>query len=141
MGAQQQDRVGGGMEEVRQRVSDWRSTRPKLEPMPGELWGAAVSLAREHGLYRVARAVRVDYGALKDRLEQSDATAAPADDPSSSGAFAVMTLPLPTPPASPQAIAEVELLEADGSRLSIRLPCAVDLDVASVVSAFRTRAV
>jgi len=126
--------------EVRQRVSDWRSTRPKLEPMPVELWAAAVSLAREHGLYRIARALRVDYGTLKHRLETSAAAAVASDGRASSGAFAVMTLPLPAPPALPQAIAEVELLEADGSRLSIRLPGAVDLDVASVVSAFRMRA-
>ena len=69
MGAEQA-RVDVGIEEMRQRVREWRARRLKLEPMPGELWDSAVALAGEHGVYRVARTLRVDYGALKQRLEE-----------------------------------------------------------------------
>ena len=40
----------GRLEEVCQRVKGWRETRPKLGPMPQELWDAAVALAGEHGV-------------------------------------------------------------------------------------------
>jgi hypothetical protein len=36
--------------------------------MPAALWATAVALARQHGLYRTARTLRVDYGGLKKRL-------------------------------------------------------------------------
>ena len=36
--------------------------------MPEELWAEAVELASEVGVYAAARGVRVDYGALKNRL-------------------------------------------------------------------------
>jgi hypothetical protein len=79
MGAGQVGIDAGRLEEARQRVNGWRETRPKLEPMPQELWDAAVALAGEHGVYRVARALRVDYGKLKQLLEAGDAAAARAE--------------------------------------------------------------
>jgi len=36
------------------------------------LWAAAVRLAQQHGLYRTARALRLDYGALKAHVERAD---------------------------------------------------------------------
>jgi hypothetical protein len=37
--------------------------------MPPALWQAAVAAAREHGLYATTRALHIDYGALKKRLD------------------------------------------------------------------------
>ena len=37
--------------------------------MPATLWAAAVALARQRGLYTTARTLRIDYGALKKRLD------------------------------------------------------------------------
>ena len=45
--------------------------------MPAALWAAAVVLARQHGLYPTARALRLDYGALKKRLDAAGAGRAP----------------------------------------------------------------
>lgn len=138
MGAGQVGIEVGRLEEVRQRVKGWRETRAKLEPMPQELWDAAVALAGEHGVYRVARGLRVDYGKLKQLLESGDAAAARAEE--DKGGFAVMTLPVPGVAEPIRTGAEVELYDADGSRLSIRLPSHGGLDVAGVVAAFRGRA-
>lgn len=33
--------------------------------MPPRLWAAAVAFTERHGLYRTARALRIDYGALR----------------------------------------------------------------------------
>jgi hypothetical protein len=57
------------LERVRQRIARWRKTRPyRGAAMPATLWGAAVALARQHGLYRAARTLGIDYGSLKKRL-------------------------------------------------------------------------
>jgi hypothetical protein len=37
--------------------------------MPAALWSAAIALTRQHGVYTTARALHVDYGALKKRVE------------------------------------------------------------------------
>ncbi len=39
--------------------------------MPAELWAAAVGLARRSGVYPVARALSVDYGALRRRVAEA----------------------------------------------------------------------
>jgi len=41
---------------------------PRRTRLPEALWGSAVELAREYGLYRVARSLRLDYAQLKKRL-------------------------------------------------------------------------
>ena len=62
--------------QTRRRVEQWRETRPhRHAPMPAALWAAAVAAARQHGLSRTARTLRVDYGALKKHLEASADTA------------------------------------------------------------------
>lgn len=49
---------------VQRQIEDWRRTRTH-GPMPPRLWAAAVALSERHGLYRTARALRIDYGALR----------------------------------------------------------------------------
>ena len=64
------------MERVRQRLERWRGTRTHpRSPIPDDVWAAAVALARQHGVYQTARAVRIDYGALKAHLAAADHTA------------------------------------------------------------------
>ena len=58
------------MEPVRRRLERWRRTRAhRGSPIPDTLWAAAVTLGRQHGLYQTARALPVDYGALKKHVE------------------------------------------------------------------------
>ncbi len=58
------------LDRVRRRLDEWRRTRAHARaPIPRRLWAGAVRLARRHGLYHTARAVRVDYGALKRHVE------------------------------------------------------------------------
>ena len=61
------------LDDTRRRIERWRETRSHRHvPMPSVLWDAAVAAARQHGLYPTARAVRVDYGALKQHMETGD---------------------------------------------------------------------
>jgi len=59
-----------GLEKTRRHIARWRARCPyRGAAMPAGLWAAALALARQHGLYRTARALRVDYGSLKKRLD------------------------------------------------------------------------
>lgn len=54
--------------ELRGRLADWRRSHPLRARLPEEIWTAAVELARRHGVYRTARALPIDYGGLRKRL-------------------------------------------------------------------------
>lgn len=121
---------------VRDRVARWRGSRVKRSAMPEELWEAAVSLVPDHGLYRVARVVRVDYGALKDRCSRAS-----SGEPGAiaSGVFVeVEASQLLAPPAEPAAAtgAVVELFRPDGARLVVRLPAHQAVDLVVLAGAF-----
>src|SRR5437667_9690677 len=45
-------------------VGAWRSTRAHRSPIPEPLWALAVQLARRHGIFATARALRLDYTRL-----------------------------------------------------------------------------
>ena len=45
------------------------------ERIPVALWAAAVGLAQEHGLHRIALELRVDFNGLKKRLERAGGAA------------------------------------------------------------------
>jgi hypothetical protein len=50
------------------QLDEIRGTRPRGKRLPDSVWQAAVELAREHGVYSVARHLRLDYAGLKKRL-------------------------------------------------------------------------
>jgi len=50
------------------QLDEIRSTQPRGKRLPDSVWQAAVELAREHGVYSVARHLRLDYTGLKKRL-------------------------------------------------------------------------
>jgi hypothetical protein len=54
--------------QLQRQLEQFRNTRPQRTRLPGELWEAAVELARQHGLYSVAHPLRLDYVQLKKRL-------------------------------------------------------------------------
>jgi hypothetical protein len=99
------------MERVRRRLDRWRRTRahPRA-PIPKNIWADAMALAQQHGLYQTARALPINYGALKQHLEAADQTGR-------SGARSGFVELRPTnPPASGDSVIEVE-----GPRTTVRL--------------------
>ena len=122
-------RTAARLTQLRRRIERWRQRRTKRSPMPAELWTAATELAREVGVYRVARELRVGYGSLKERLDgggQRDGRAARG--------FVEIAGPtlFAAPPAS------VEVSDASGLRVAIRLASGQAVDGAALVAAFRT---
>jgi hypothetical protein len=55
------------------QLEQFRSTHPKRTRLPARLWQSAAELARQHGLYVVARSLRLDYTTLKKHVHGSSA--------------------------------------------------------------------
>jgi len=68
------------MRKVHRRLERWRSAHTTRLPIPGRLWAAAAELAREHGVFHTAKALRLEYGKLKRLMESAKpvAKASPA---------------------------------------------------------------
>jgi hypothetical protein len=65
------------MQRVLRRFERWRSAHTGRLPIPKRLWTAAVKLAREHGVFHTAKALRLEYGKLKQLLEATGAVKRP----------------------------------------------------------------
>ncbi len=48
------------------RFERWRNSHTGRLPIPESLWAAAAELARRHGVFRIAKALHLDYAKLKD---------------------------------------------------------------------------
>lgn len=107
---------------------DWRSTRKRGVPIPDALWSAAVGIARKHGLTEISRALSVEYGVLKRRME--------AEDAGQTAEFVELKA-VHLPEASVADGSVVEVVDSDGARMVIRLPGHGPLDLVGLVSAFR----
>ncbi len=121
---------------VRQRIEYWRQTREKRTRMPEELWDAAVSVAREHGLWAVSRALRVNYESLKSRLGRG------AAERRSGAACAAGFVELDASEfvkARDGVETVVELSGADGATRMIRRGGSEAVDVAALADAFWRR--
>lgn len=57
------------LDDVRGQFERWREAHPPRTRIPEALWSRAVELAREHGVYRVARELHLRYYSLKERVE------------------------------------------------------------------------
>jgi hypothetical protein len=64
------------LEGLRRRFEGWRRTRKVRCRIPEPLWASAVKLAGRYGIHRTAKALRVDYYALKKRVEGAPAATA-----------------------------------------------------------------
>lgn len=128
-----------GITGLRDQIEVWRRSSPRTRAMPEELWKEACAAAKRLGTGRVARALGVKYEALKERVLtgasgfQGVATVLPAGTQfiEIAGLSAVGHTA-----AADEAV--VEMVAADGARLTVRLKGA-GLDVAALVSAFRGR--
>jgi hypothetical protein len=65
-----------GMRRVCRRFEQWRNGHKARLPIPEALWAAAAEAAREHGVFRAAKALRLEYGKLK-RLAETGPSPAP----------------------------------------------------------------
>jgi len=103
---------GQALTELQRRFSVWRGRRSRSRRIPEDLWRDAVHAAREHGVCRTARQLRVDYYSLKRRLT-GHVPAAEAE--------AVEFVEIPRKVFTPTAECVLELHDAKGHRLRVEV--------------------
>ena len=113
--------------QLQRQLEQIRSSQPRRSRLPESLWTAAVELARQHGLYRVAHTLGLDYVGLKKRLNGVTSR----QQSTTKTAF----MELVTPSAMPECIIEFEW--ASGSKVRIQWKAAAPPDWASLLRAWR----
>ena len=114
------------------KTSAWRSTRFNRGQTPDEIWDSAVALARIYGVCQVARAVDLDYKALRNRVTRALEKPGLVE-----AAFVELPVTLagesaPTPPP----VTTIEISSPDGSRMRISLESGRGMEAAGIVAAF-----
>ena len=123
--------------EVRERIDRWRATRTKRSPMPAPLWDAAVRLAQTHGIYPIARRLPVNYASLKSRVGGARGGSEPkAAKPAAPRFVELRPTPLPLATSPLLTGPSVELVDARGEKLTLRLGPGERLDVVGLARAF-----
>ena len=115
------------------RFERWRQKRVKGERIPEQLWTLATALAGCHGVSRTAGVLKLDYYTLKERLTQPSRHIGGASRATPPPSF-VELRPGPLPSPSP---CEIELSDASGATLRVRLPAGQVPDLVSLVRSFR----
>jgi len=64
--------LAGRLERARGRFERWRKTRTERR-IPEALWAQAVQLSGEYGVYRTARALRLNADRLRQRVQSAPA--------------------------------------------------------------------
>ena len=81
MAAKEPFQIPVGMRRVCRRFERWRKGHKARLPIPEVLWSAAAEAAREHGIFRAAKALHLEYGKLKRMVEVGPAPARPTMAP------------------------------------------------------------
>jgi len=76
MGMRRSAGIPAPLENVRLRFERWRRSRTGRQRIPETLWAAAVDLARDYGVHRTAKTLRLDYYRLRKRVTLQNTPAA-----------------------------------------------------------------
>jgi hypothetical protein len=110
-----------GLETARQRFDLWRRTRQGHGRIPAALWRLAAELAGAYGLCRTARALRLDYPALKRHVQAAGGPS--VSRPQRELTFVELVPSAPSAPAGPAGLPEciLECENAGGAKLRVQL--------------------
>jgi hypothetical protein len=133
MGVRTKRDLPARLEGVRRRFETWRRRRKVRSPIPKELWAAAVKMAGTYGIHRTAKALRVDYYALKKRVEGSPAVTA-SSRPAGDAEVTFVELSPPAWPGAGECMLAME--DAGGAKLRVRLKGFGAPDLAALTRSF-----
>jgi hypothetical protein len=139
MGTKKRRDLPGRLEGLRRRFEQWRRTRKVRTRIPEPLWAAAVKLAEQYGVHRTAKALRVDYYALKERVEQNAISAGAQQAAAATASKAVAQaefLELPTAAWPGSGECTLELEDAGGAKLRVHLKGFAAPDLAALSRSF-----
>jgi len=63
--------IPDGIRVLHGRFARWRKSHTGRLPIPDPLWAAAAEMAREHGVFRIAKLLSLEYGKLKRLATES----------------------------------------------------------------------
>ena len=109
---------------VQRKFEQWRQRHRPRAPIPQELWREAAELACAYGINRTAKALRLHYYSLQNRVADAARSGERAPE-------FVEILPAPRP----ECLIEVE--DGSGAKMRIRLPGGALPDVAALTRVFR----
>lgn len=124
--------VAGGLESTRRRFDRWRETREGRSRIPESLWALAARAARQFGIHRTCRALRLDYAVLKRHVETNATQAPPRLE--SGPSF----VELVSAGDSSRAECVVEIEDPSGARMRIELKGVAAPDLVALTRSLRT---
>lgn len=109
--------VSPTLEAVRHQYETWRKRRRCRGPIPETLWQAAVGLCGERSIYKVSRALRLNYNGLKNRVTRArNRSPAVGQGPD----FRFVRLDLGSPMAPSECLVEMEASNGARMRMSFK---------------------
>ncbi len=118
--------VPAELKDLSNQIEQWRRTRPRRAAMPDALWTLAAKAARQQGLARVARFLRLDYYSLRERIESRERGCGAAS------AEKRTFIELPPLPVSPVSECTIELEHPRGRKMRIHIKGAPMPDVTAL---------
>jgi len=115
--------------QLQRQLEEYRRIQPRRAKLPESIWEAAAELAREHGVYAVAQALRLDYMGLKKRLGE-----VASRRPDKSKPVFVELIP-PPPAAGKECLIEIE--STRGGKMRIHWPVSAAPDWTALLCAWR----
>jgi hypothetical protein len=103
------------LEIVRHQFEAWRKRRPCRRRIPESLWQAAVQLCKEHPVFGVSQALRLNYNGLKNRVPK--ATGGRGFSAGEHRELGFVRLDLGAPMTSPECWVEMEA--SNGARMKM----------------------
>jgi hypothetical protein len=143
MSTKKTDALPARLKDLRRRFERWRRTRKVRGRIPEPLWALAVKLAGMYGIHRTAKALGIDYYALKKRVEgkavgakrarKRPAVTASKGSAAMGGATFVELLPAAWPGAGK---CTLELEDAGGAKLRVHMKGCGAPDLAAISRSF-----
>ena len=120
--------VAAALSRAQREFERWRQRRRPRERIPEELWRQAAELACACGVNRTARALRLDYNALKKHLPAATGSGRRT-------AEFVEILPGAMPAGRPECLIEVE--DAGGAKMRVHVQGRSLPDLGALLDVFR----
>jgi hypothetical protein len=132
MGAKDSRILPALVDSVRRRFEDWRRTRRVLSRIPEPLWAAAVEMAGTCGMSHTAKTLRVNFNALRKRVEHQAAAVPRSPEENTVTTF----LELAPPPRVGSCQCTMELEDDSGAKMRVHLQSAEAPDLAALSRSF-----
>ena len=132
MSTQRRTRLPAKLEQTRQRFERWRRASKVRRRIPESLWSSAAKMAQMYGVNRTARALRLDYYSLKERMEE-ESSSGEASREGTTAAF--LELACPTSASTCECVLELE--DDSGVKMRVHLKGVDAPDLAALSRSFR----